>query len=160
MLMVLQKLGEPLANPYFHVQAEFMLMVLRKLGEPLANPCPCTGSFHADGGAEAWRAACKSLCSCTGSVNADGAAKVWQAACKSLCSCTGSLHADGAAEAWRAAGKASDATAVPASHQQSPVMRHGCALLHDGCTEVSLYFSSFVREKNTTFIAFKWFKDH
>jgi hypothetical protein len=61
MLMVMRKLGEPLANPDVHVQAAFMLMVLRKLGEPLANPCPCTGSVHADGAAEAWRAACKSL---------------------------------------------------------------------------------------------------
>jgi hypothetical protein len=61
MLMVLRKLGKPLVNPYVHVKAAFMLMVLRKLGEPLANPCPCTCSFHADGAAEAWRAACKSL---------------------------------------------------------------------------------------------------
>ncbi len=37
-----------------------MLMLLRKFGKPLANPCPCTGSVHADGDAEAWRAACKS----------------------------------------------------------------------------------------------------
>jgi hypothetical protein len=61
MLMVLQKLGKPLANPYVHVHAAFMLMLLRKFGKPLANLCPCTGSFHADGAAEAWRAACKSL---------------------------------------------------------------------------------------------------
>ncbi len=38
MLMVLRKLGEPLANPYIPIQAAFMLMVLRKLGEPLAKP--------------------------------------------------------------------------------------------------------------------------
>jgi hypothetical protein len=84
MLMVLQKFGKPLANPYVHVQAAFMLMVLRKLGEPLANLCPCTGSFHVDGPAKVWQATCKSLCSCTGSFHADGAAEAWRAACKSL----------------------------------------------------------------------------
>jgi hypothetical protein len=127
MLMLLRKLGEPL-EILVHVQAAFMLMGLRKLGEPLANPCPCTGSVHADGAAEAWRAACKSLCPCTGSFHADGPAKAWHAACanpyvhvqaafmlmllrklgKPLANpfpCTGSVHADGAAEAWRAARK-------------------------------------------------------
>ncbi len=83
----------------------------------------------------------------------------WQAACKSLCPCTGSVHADGAAEAWRAAGKACDATALPASHQQPPVLRHGCALLHDSCAQVALYFRVFFVRKNTKlFIAFKCLK--